>query len=247
MVIANRRQPPDREPDTRERILQAAAEAWHESSFDGVGVAELCRRARIHKGSFFHFFASKDDLLLAVLDRYAEQVRVRLTEGPFRRDVPPLQRVRRFFAGILESVRGEVDRIGCTRGCPIGNVASELATRSPAVRAATARVFDVMRAVFADALREAVATGELDEDVDAEAAAGAVLAYLQGLAVLGKAYGDVAQLERLGGRVMGLISASARGDAATRPDRTVRAIAGAGGRTAVRAAPARKSRRNPHR
>lgn len=196
--------------ETRERILRVAAEAWHASSFDGIGTAEICRRAKVHKGSFFHFFPSKDDLLLAVLDRYAEQIGEHLVAGPFAPDVPPLARFERFFARLGAQMQQEIARDGCIRGCPIGNVVLELATRSPAVRAAAARVFDRMRTVFEQALDEALARGELLPGTDPRTAATALLAYLQGLAVLGKAYGAAGGLDRLAGRVPALLGVAAR-------------------------------------
>src|SRR6186713_628993 len=101
------RAPAPSDLDTRERILRTASEAWHSNSFDGVGTAEICRLAKIHKGSFFHFFPSKDDLLLAVLDRHAQRVDTMLREGPFRPDVPPLERFARFFRGMASTIRGQ--------------------------------------------------------------------------------------------------------------------------------------------
>lgn len=191
------RPPAAPDSDTRERILRVAAEAWHAKSFDGVGTAEICRLAKVHKGSFFHFFPSKDDLLLAVLERYAHDIGAMLRDGPFRRDVPPRERFERFFASRLERVRGEVERVGCWRGCPIGNIVIELGTRNEKVRKAAARVFDVMQEVFAEAIDDARAADDRAFDVDTKTAAATVLASLQGLTVLGKAYGDPRQVERI--------------------------------------------------
>jgi TetR/AcrR family transcriptional regulator, transcriptional repressor for nem operon len=192
---------------TRDRIVRIAAEAWHAKSFDGIGTAELCRRAKVHKGSFFHFFPTKDALLLAVLERYAQQVDADFRAGPFARDVPPIERFTRFFGGCLATIRDQIDRDGCARGCPIGNVVLELSTRSPAIRKAAARVFDVMRSVFKETLDEAVARGDLPRSTDVDATSGALLAYLQGLAVIGKAYGDVDALSKWGARAEALIRA----------------------------------------
>lgn len=201
---------PEGAEDTRARILAVAAAAWHEASFSGVGVAELCERAGVHKGSFFHFFASKEDLLLAVLAQYRDRVRRGLEDGPFRRDAPPLARIVRFFAALGASVAADLQRTGCFRGCPIGNVASELGTRVPAVRAATAAVFDDMRAIFRGALNEAAEAGDLLPGTDVDAGATAILAFLQGLAVLGKAYGGTAPMKGLGARVLPLVGATPR-------------------------------------
>lgn len=195
--------------DTRERILRVAAEAWHERSFDGIGTAEICRRAGIHKGSFFHFFPSKDDLLLAVLNRYAEQIGPRLRGGPFARDVPPLDRFVRLFAVRAGEARAQLASCGCMKGCPIGNVVIELATRNPAVQQAAARVFDEMQAVFREALDDALARGELRPGTDTRMVAATVLAFLQGMAVLGKAYGQADRLEPVLDQLLALLRSHA--------------------------------------
>jgi TetR/AcrR family transcriptional repressor of nem operon len=150
----------------------------------------------VNKGSFFHFFASKEALLLAVIEHHAGCIRDRLMSGVFRPDVPPLARLERYFGERRAALRQ--DRAGAFRGCPIGNLVSELGTRDEAARDAAARVLDMIRECIVEVLREAVADGSLPADVDVELAAGAIVAYMQGLAVLGKAYRDPARLERLG-------------------------------------------------
>jgi TetR/AcrR family transcriptional repressor of nem operon len=162
----------------------------------------------VNKGSFFHFFESKSALLIAVLDRYTAELRVHLEGGPFRRDVPPLDRLRRFLAGLGESMKEERRRTGCLRGCPIGNIVSELATRDAAARDAAARALDVFRDVFADVLRDAVAEESLPAETDVDLGADALVAYLQGLAVFGKAYRDPARLARLAELVPALCMAA---------------------------------------
>ena len=54
-------------PDTRERILRTAFQLFHEQGFNATGVATIAREAGVNPGSLYHFFESKDDLLLAVL------------------------------------------------------------------------------------------------------------------------------------------------------------------------------------
>ncbi|MCA8949991.1 MAG: TetR/AcrR family transcriptional regulator [Planctomycetes bacterium] len=196
---------------TRDRILHAARDAWHESSFDGVGTAELCRRAGVHKGSFFHFFPSKQALLLAVLERHATDLDARLRQGPFAPDVPPLQRFERFFGWLGNTARGQLEQDGRFRGCPIGNLVSELGTRDDAARAAAAAVFDRLLAVFEETVREAVAVGELPAATDARTAAHAVLVWMQGLSVLAKSYGTAAPLGDLVARGIAMLRSVATG------------------------------------
>jgi TetR/AcrR family transcriptional repressor of nem operon len=197
---------------TRDRILRIAADAWHANSYDGVGTAEICRRAEVHKGSFFHFFASKQALLLAVLEHYAVALGEQLRAGPFAADAAPLQRFARFFEGMGATVQREVREHGCMKGCPIGNLVLELATRESRVRQAAGRVFDEVRGVFEQALHDAVAADELPAH-DVPAAAAAVLVWMQGLAVFGKTYGASPQLHALGGQSLAIIRASAAASA----------------------------------
>lgn len=162
----------------------------------------------MHRGSFFHFFPTKDDLLLEVLAMHAQSMRARMLAGPFHPDLPPLSRFGRFFGQLAAHLRQQRNETGAVHGCPIGNVVIELATRSPAVRAAAAAVFDVMRSVFEQTLRDAKAAGELPPATDPATGATAILAYMQGLAVVGKAYGNLDELERIGARVLMLVGGS---------------------------------------
>lgn len=48
---------------TEQAILQAAMELARENSFDKVSVRDICQRAGITTGAFYHHFRSKEDLL----------------------------------------------------------------------------------------------------------------------------------------------------------------------------------------
>ncbi len=54
--------------ETRERLLQTAFQLFHEQGYHATGVATILREAGVNAGSMYHFFSSKDDLLLKVLE-----------------------------------------------------------------------------------------------------------------------------------------------------------------------------------
>ena len=60
-----------RTSDARERLIHSAIELVHARSYADVGVNELCEHAGVKKGSFYHFFPSKRDLIVAALDDVA--------------------------------------------------------------------------------------------------------------------------------------------------------------------------------
>src|SRR4051812_23695679 len=57
--------------DTRQRLTDAAAELFWERGFAATGLSDVLEASGARGGSLYHFFPSKDDLLLAVIDHHA--------------------------------------------------------------------------------------------------------------------------------------------------------------------------------
>jgi TetR/AcrR family transcriptional repressor of nem operon len=173
--------------DTRERLVRVARELIHSSTFADVSVEDICAEAGVHRGSLYHFFPSKEALGLAVLEANWAMMTALLDEA-FSADVAPLERIDRFlrsFGGMLAAARLQ---IGATPGCPLGNLAAELSAQQGQARTSIASIFDAWARRLADTIQEAQLRGEVDPAVAAEDAALRVLAYVQGLALLAKAY-----------------------------------------------------------
>src|SRR5574337_1959891 len=56
---------------TREALIRAGLELLTEKGFNSVGVEEVLRRVGVPKGSFYHYFSSKDDFGRQALEAYA--------------------------------------------------------------------------------------------------------------------------------------------------------------------------------
>ena len=67
--------------DTRERILEAAAEAFAERGFRGASTREIAARAGTNQGLITYHFKTKDTLWRAAAARIFEQLRSRLGPG----------------------------------------------------------------------------------------------------------------------------------------------------------------------
>jgi AcrR family transcriptional regulator len=115
-------QQPAVNPDTRERILRTAFQLFHEQGFHATGVATIAREAGVNPGSLYHFFESKDDLLLAVLAFAIDYLGPAVMDPVEAAVANPVDRV---FA-LLQGYRDRMEHEGCRMGCPMGNMALEV-------------------------------------------------------------------------------------------------------------------------
>ena len=68
----------------RDRILETAYELFARHGIQAIGVDEIIRRADVAKATFYHHFASKDDLVLAFLDLREQRWTVAWIDGEAR-------------------------------------------------------------------------------------------------------------------------------------------------------------------
>ena len=187
-----------RTSDARERLVEASARLFHERSYESVGVQELCEAAEINKGSFYHFFPSKEDLAAAVIEAQHETVRREVLDPGLAPDLPPLARLERMFALMAKLQRNARREMGFSPGCPIVNLTCELATHEPKLRRKLSRVYASIRERLEATLRDAVAAGELPRGTDVPHLAEALQALSEGSMVLSAVHDDPATAGRVG-------------------------------------------------
>ena len=185
-----------RTSDARDRLIRSAIELIHARSYADVGVNELCEHAGVKKGSFYHFFPSKRDLIVAALDEVAVWYSRDIFGPAFAPDLPPLERIQRLFQLIYEYHASPTRTVGPMEGCHFGNLAVELSTQDEVIRHKVRSMFESSVSLFEGALRDAVDSGDLPE-IDISLAAHALLAYLQGVVLLAKTWNDPDMVRRL--------------------------------------------------
>ena len=182
--------------DTQQRILDSAKALIYSRSYADVGVADICEHAGVKKGSFYHFFPSKRDLTLAVLEKSYIEFKDHLLTQAFAEDIPPMARLIRFGKLSYEFQRQMFSDTGHVIGCLFGNLASEMATQDESIRVKVVQIFSNLQGGLRLVLREAIAAGEV-KDIDVDATAQAMLAYFEGVMLLAKSKNDVEILRQL--------------------------------------------------
>jgi len=196
-----------RTSDARERLVDEAARLFHARSYESVGVQELCDAAAIHKGSFYHFFPSKESLAAAVIDAQWQATCENVLDPGLADDVAPLARIERTFALMTKAQRGAKRSGGRTPGCPLANLSGELSNHEPKLRRKLVRVYGEMQERFEDTLRDAVDAGEIPRGTDVRAKAEALVALTQGGMLLSCIHDDPGTCGRLSDVAMALLRA----------------------------------------
>lgn len=161
-------------PDTRTRILEVARRLFHEQGFNGTGISTILREAKVNAGSLYHFFPSKEALLVGVLEHYLDLLRPMVMDPAEAMDSDPIGRV---FA-LLAFYRQGMEASHCRMGCPVGNLALEVGDEYPQVRALIDRNFGNWIAAVKTWLD--AAGDRLPPDIDREQLARFVLTVMEG-------------------------------------------------------------------
>lgn len=211
-----------RQHDTREKLIQAAADLIWKSSYHGTGVEAICQASGVQKGCFYHHFASKEALTLAALEMIWQGYK-RLMDEAFSPVAPPLERFGKFLAAGLAGQASARAEHGMVPGCPIFGLGSELGTQEPNIRRRVDEILSTMKKYFVSAIREGQADGSIAPG-DPARLAGVVLCMSEGATTMARIVNDLEPLRAMAEGVDRLLrapparrKAGQEGDARAKP------------------------------
>lgn len=162
--------------DTRSEIIRIGTDLISRQGFNATGIDAVLKEAAVPKGSFYHYFKSKDEFGLAVIDHFAEGFERRLDTFLNDEEVTPLDRIRNF----LETALARVSQNHCSKGCLIGNLGQEMADMNDRFRARLDEIFKMWKTRFAICLAEAQQRNELSPTADPDILGGFILSGWEG-------------------------------------------------------------------
>lgn len=174
-----------RKSKARRKLIQAAANLFWRKGYESTGVAEILDKAQIGSGSFYWFFRSKEDLLIAVLDDYLGQIDPVLAAPAYTASQDPVERIFLILAGYRQLLTENDYQLGC----PIGNIVLELGDRYPEVRKKTEELFEGWRGMIRNCLHDA--SDRLPSGTDFDALSIFVLTVMEGGVMQARSHKDV--------------------------------------------------------
>ena len=136
-------------------------------SYHAVGIQEILSEVDVPKGSFYHYFASKEDFGVAIIEFYGQQLAKALGAKLTDSSLSPRQRLVEYFL----SIRQYYANHGCGQGCLVAKLATEIGNSNPPVRLMLKEQFDGWSQLVATCIAEAQQVGEIDSSHNPEALA----------------------------------------------------------------------------
>lgn len=149
--------------DKRARILAAGTEAMLLKGYNGTGVQEITQGAGVPKGSFYHYFESKEDFAIQALHFYYTPRLERFAQALSAPDAGPRERILRFYRDLVGYFANQQEP---THQCFIGSLCHEKADESQPIGYAASAILKRSSAVLADCLTAAQERGEIAGDQD---------------------------------------------------------------------------------
>jgi TetR/AcrR family transcriptional regulator, transcriptional repressor for nem operon len=161
-------------PETRDRLIDVAMRLFHEKGYGATSIQDILREADAHAGSLYHAFPTKQELLLAVLERYRDGLYPALLDPAWKGVDDPIERIFALLAGY----RNALLSTDCLYGCPIGSLALEIHEPDPPVRALLAANFNGWTKAIEQCLKDA--HPRLPKDLNRKELASFVLTVMEG-------------------------------------------------------------------
>jgi TetR/AcrR family transcriptional repressor of nem operon len=196
-----------RTSDSRPRLLRAGHELIWGNSYGAVTIEALCDHAGVKKGSFYYFFDSKSDLMVAAINEWWVERRA-LADRLFSPEVPPLDRILAYLDFVVKRLVQIHADTGRVLGCPIFSLGAEIATQEECIRALAQHILNAGEDYFESALRDAQDAGLIDRTSSARAKARQLFALYEGTLTMARISNSTEPLLRLKEDVLDFLGAS---------------------------------------
>lgn len=176
---------------TKRHILDAGQKIIAVKGFSGVGLSEILSAAAIPKGSFYHYFGSKEQYGRALMEQYVEDYLQALNQVLQTGAGPARERLLRYWSNWRETQAGgeAMDK------CLVVKLSAEVADLSDDMRLVLCAGTQQVMARIADCIAEGIADGSLQLGLEPQKTAQMLYQLWLGASLLAKLQRDRGPLE----------------------------------------------------
>ncbi|MDX1588355.1 MAG: TetR family transcriptional regulator C-terminal domain-containing protein [Oleiphilaceae bacterium] len=145
-------------------LLNAGRELLSQQGYHGTGIKAVLDRVGVPKGSFYHYFPSKEAFTAAIIRDYSDWLLGLMDMALARQGTSPRERIRQLYRQMI----AEFERHDCVQGCLLGNLAAEIGAASPDCRQALNDAYNRWQNRFTELVAEGQAQDQFRQDLSPE-------------------------------------------------------------------------------
>jgi AcrR family transcriptional regulator len=194
----------------RQQILDAALRCFSRDGFHATTTADIVRESGVSQGTLYLYFATKDDIIVALADdRHQGEAVVNALAQSERDPAAGLAVLFEIYGGSLaDPQRADVRRVGIQGWAE--------ALRNPVIKQSVTSGLAAVRREIVRIIARGQAAGQFRQDADPEAMARMLVAIFQGL-MLQAAWGEPLDLPAIGPLMRDMIRGALGADLAAHP------------------------------
>jgi TetR/AcrR family transcriptional repressor of nem operon len=177
----------------KQEIISIARNIIHTKGYQATSVSDILNASNIGKGQFYHYFSSKYDLGLAVVEDLIHEWDGQLINGILKSEEEPKSKLNKMLDWAT-TFHAEIEK---KRGCPIGNLAIEMSEHDETFRVKIQQFFDRWFLGIEVVLDEMIKQNQLDPAIDIKKSAQTIVAMIEGGVLLMKNQQDTKLLQNV--------------------------------------------------
>ncbi len=170
---------------SKTKFLDAALHLFRARGYAATTVDDICERAALTKGSFFHHFESKEALAIAAARHFSEKAGGLFADADYWREADPLDRLLGYIDFRRSILSGDLPDFTCL----LGTMTQEIYATHPAIREACREGIEINTSMLEPIIEEAMRAHGIEAEWSARSLALYTQAVLQGAFILAKAEG----------------------------------------------------------
>ncbi|MEH7115765.1 TetR/AcrR family transcriptional regulator [Neobacillus niacini] len=160
----------------KQEIIRIAREVIHSKGYQATSVSDIMAATNIGKGQFYHYFQSKHDLGLAIVEDLVKDWEGQLIIGILKTSDAPVTKLNRMLQW-AETSHAEME---IKYGCAMGNLAIEMSAQDEEFRVKINEFFNHWVNSVTDILTEMIEEHQLDESINPKKNAESIVAMIEG-------------------------------------------------------------------
>ena len=165
--------------NVRKKLLESSYELFLSRGYNAASVDEICRKSGVSKGSFFHYFKSKEILGVEVLRWYYAYATELIMSGEFLNETYPFKRL----FGFIDHTENVAEQLW-GKGCLLGSFVTDLSETNKKVAAEVSNIFSGMTGELSKLFYP---VSQINNKVTSEELAEQYLLIIEGAIILAKA------------------------------------------------------------